>query len=331
MNKLHENSSCFHSKAIRFGGRRRQCKSCRKTWRVWRCHRGRKRKRFSANLVQSYLEHTVPPVSAVARARGQPISTAKHRLASSLKLFNGKTPWPIVSTDNQFIAIADAWTKKIKGSYHTWYGILLRPLKDNQATILPLPHFEGRESIPDWRLAFDTVPKKLLGRIVALVCDGHRGLVNEARWRGWLIQRCHFHLIAAIQGRRSRWHDSRHRKEGERLYRLISTVLAVTDDAAIPQLLDEIENIGWQTKSRQLRKALSGFVNHIENYRTYLKHPGLNLPRTSNTAETLFSLVEELCHRARGFSSVESLSRWIEAVVKHRKTITCNGKNNRIN
>lgn len=163
------------------------------------------------------------------------------------------------------------------------------------------------------------------------MADGHKGLVNKAKSRNWLLQRCHFHLIAAIQGRRSRWHDSRHRKEGEYLYRLVSGILTTQDQTTLARLVNEVELIGWQTKSNQLRKVLSGFVNHVDDYRTYLKYPEFNLPRTSNTAEAFFSLAERLCQRARGFSSIASLDRWMAALVRHRRVITCNGNTNQIN
>lgn len=246
-------------------------------------------------------------------------------------MFLKTTSWPDVPAAVPLVAVADAWTKKPRGSYHTWYGIFLRPVAGNRAAIMPLSHCPGRESIAGWQAAFDAIPEDILGRIAALVADGHKGLVNKAKGRNWLLQRCHFHLVAAIQGRRSRWHDSRHRKEGEYLYQLVSEILTTQDQAALARLINEVEVIGWQTKSNQLRKVLSGFVSHVDDYRTYLKHPEFNLPRTSNTAEAFFSLAERLCERARGFSSAASLDRWMAALVKHRRVITCNGNTNQIN
>lgn len=331
MNTQHANLSCCSAKVIRFGRRRRQCTRCLKTWRIRKKRRGRKRKRINGTLVISYLTHAVPPVSTLARQRGLPVSTAKYHLAISLKMFLKKNQWPVVANTGQMIAVADAWTKKLKGAYHTWYVILLRPIADNQAVLLPLQHYPGRESAAGWQKAFDAVPKEILTRIAALVADGHQGLVNEAKWRNWLLQRCNFHLIAAIQGRRSRWKASRHHKEGEYLYQLVLKVLSTRKLDDLSKVIVEIESFGWQTKSRQLRRILLGFVNHVDDYRTYLNYPELNLPRTSNTAEAFFSLAERLCHRARGFASVDSLSNWLDALVKHRKTITCNGNTNRIN
>ena len=330
MKHLHANSLCCVSKVIRFGRRRRQCISCLKTWRIRPKRRGRKRKREGVDLAIRYLTHTIPPVSTLARALGRPVSTAKCRLARSLAVFLRRTAWPAVPATVQLIAVADAWTKKPRERYHTWYGIFLRPASSNQATIMPLTHLPGRESTAGWQAAFAKLPKDVLEQIAALVADGHLGLVNEAKRRNWLLQRCHFHLIAAIQGRRSRWHAGRHRREGEYLFRLVSKILSTTDRAGLTKLIDELEVISWQTKSTQLRRVLSGFISHVDDYHTYLKHPELHLPRTSNTAEAFFSLMERLCQRARGFSGIASLDRWITAAVKHRRVITCNGSTNQI-
>lgn len=138
MRKKHAKSPCCREKAIHFGAHRRQCTRCRQTWRVRPKRRGRKRKRSGADLASRYLTHSIPPVSTSARSLGQSVSTAKHRLARSLRLFLKTTPWPAVPAAVPLVAVADAWIKKPRGSYHTWYGIFLRPVAGNRAAIMPL-------------------------------------------------------------------------------------------------------------------------------------------------------------------------------------------------
>lgn len=62
---------------------------------------------------------------------------------------------------------------------------------------------------------------------------------------------------------------------------------------AVNALITEIESIGWETDSTQLRKIISGFVAHADQYRMYLSHPELRLPRTNNTGETLMGGIPE--------------------------------------
>lgn len=309
---------------VRFGRRRRRCVQCGHTWRVWQRRRGRKVKRSDIGYCLRYLTHATPPVRVSSVRRGIPRTTAQRRLERSRDSFLARTPWPALA-GGSLIAVADAWMQYVERSWYAWYIILLRPVAGTNAAITPLYHHEGRESVMGWQSAFDQLPKDVLSRIIALVCDGHRGLVGEAYWRNWHLQRCQFHLIAAIQGRRSRWGASRHRAEGERLSGLVSLILTAPQSDIVREAVNELEALGWQTRSPQLKRILQGFINHSDDYRTYLRHPELNLPRTSNAAEVFFSLVEEICHRARGFRTVRSLDRWIEAVAKHRQHITCNG------
>lgn len=316
MSNLHEKSPCCGAGVHRFGTRRRQCTACRKTWRVWKVRRGRKRLRASLQPAQRFIAHRALPVRTFPNRnkRQYRLALSRHRCAS--------TPWPQVPSGT-LIAIADALVKYVQGSWHTWYFILVRTPKMNEAVILPFFHRKGTETATGWCEAFAAVNTFVLGRIVALVSDGHSGLVTEAKWRNWLLQRCHFHLIARIQSRRSKWKSSRHYEEGKHLYELVKRVLTEPDDALLQPLINELEAIGWQSSSRDLRNVLRGFVNHHQEFRTYLRHPVLRLPLTNNTAETFIGLIEEVCSRARGFNRVEVLDEWIACIIKTRKTIRC--------
>lgn len=129
-----------------------------------------------------------------------------------------------------------------------------------------------------------------------------------------------------IQGRRSRWYSSRHQAEGEEIYALVRRVLTDPNKQTLGPVLSRLEEIGWHMPSRGLKDVLRGFVNHSSDWRTYLAHPELNLPTTNNTAESFSGCVHELVHRARGFRSRAKLEKWIEALIKNKKTIRCNGK-----
>ena len=95
--------------------------------------------------------------------------------------------------------------------------------------------------------------------------------------------------------------------------------------ADIAPLLYRLDDMSLSTTSRQLRPILRGFITHVNDFRTYLHHPELNLPRTSNSAESFIGCMEELLHRLRGVLSVDALEKWVEALVKYRQKIICNG------
>lgn len=266
----------------------------------------------------------MPPLAALARTGRESEDVLQRRLVRSRTALNARTPWPELPMSGDLIAIADAKVKLIERRWYAVYVVLLRPVEGDDAVISkPLIRL-GKEVTDGWYAALDMLPENVHKRVQVLVSDGHRGLMSYARRSGWKVQRCHFHLIASIQGRRSRGPRSMHQQEGARLYRLVTEIITASESTNLLPLISEIEALGWETTSAQLRKVISGFVTNVDDYRTYLRHPELRLPATSNTAESCIGTIHELCHRARGFRTPESFTSWIEALVKVRRTVKCN-------
>lgn len=240
-------------------------------------------------------------------------------------MFCRTMPWPVLPHEAPLILLADATLKLIKKRWYTIYVMLVRSPDESVAWIVPPVILPGKETGGGWAAALGTLPADRLAAVKVLVCDGHRGLVDFAKRRRWLIQRCHFHLIASIQGRRSRWDRSRHQEEGRRIYVLVKRILDAPADTDIKTLRIGVDNLALSTDSRELRKALTGFATNAEDFRTYLYHPNLHLPRTNNTSEACIGTIESLLKRLRGISNLCALSKWIEALVKHKKKIACNG------
>lgn len=327
MNKKHEKSPCCREKIWRLNERRRQCAKCKKTWRVWKRKRGRRRIRTSSNIAHRFVFHRFLPTRFDMSGLSANRNKRQYRLAKSRQCCFSSCLWQSPPRNGKLIVIADALVKFVEKKWHTWYFTLVRPIDSNQATVLPPYHRQGTETTTGWRKAFDAMEKDILSRIEAIVCDGHRGLISESIWRKWKLQRCHFHLIARLQGRRSKWKSSRHYEEGWRIYTLVKQVLEDRNEAELMTAINELEEISWTSGSPAIRRIISGFVNHFHEYRTYLKYPELRLPTTSNTAESFIGLVEEVCRRARGFKNLKVLNEWIICVSKTRAFIKCNGKN----
>lgn len=331
MKYLHAKSPCCREKIIRYGNRRRQCVLCKKTWRIRKKKQGRNPKRKSFNLFFKYLKREIPSLYVLARIkqktkRKKSEYQLQRELRYGLNKFLQDTDWPKMPIRRRLIVVADAMVETINRKTYSFYFILLRPIKSNKAIIVK-PYINlGSESWLGWQEAFHQLPEPILASIKALVGDGHSGLMSIAKRRKWIIQRCHFHLIARIQGRRSRWMRSRHRELGERLYFLTKEIITNTDEKIIIDYLKEIEIIKDNTNSRILNRYLSGFITNYREYRTYLYYPELNLPLTSNAAESIIGSIRQLCHRAHGFRTINSLTLWINALLKYKKLATCNGK-----
>jgi hypothetical protein len=256
-----------------------------------------------------------------AKSEDQLQRELKRGLKKFLRLTSLPSSPPLI---RPIIAVADAMIFSINGQPFVFYFIILKSIREIKAVIMKPCCRKGRESWIGWQKAFHRLPKPVLRRICALVSDGRAGLLAAAKQNQWLIQRCNFHIIAKIQGRRSRWLRSRHRETGERLYRLLKEILTNPDENSLTASIQELRLIS-QASSGQLKRYLSGFMKHYQEYRTYLQYPELNLPRTSNSAEAVIGGIRKLCNRAHGFKTIKSLTLWIQAYVKRRRTITCNG------
>lgn len=326
MKKLHEKSPCCRGIIVRFGERRRRCNVCLKTWRVWKKKRGRKRARTSPDFLIKYLKHEVPSLYALARKSNPKSEDGLNRkLNRSLEYFVANTSWPEIPKEALLIAVADAMIIGLNGQQFTFYLILLRTTNGNRAVITKPFIKEGDETWHGWEEAFKQLPEDTLASICALVCDGHKGLVDRAKNLGWLIQRCHFHLLASVQNRRSRWQHSRHRTLGKFLYHHANEILTNSSDEVVAESVSVLSEIEKYTSSPVLRRILRGLKINYSHYRTYLKHPELNLPKTSNSAESVIGSIRMLCHRAHGFRTIKSLTLWAHALLKFKQTVACNG------
>lgn len=326
MNTLHEKSICCGGRIIRFGERRRQCVGCKKTWRVWQRKRGRKCHRKNPNLLQAYFEGEFASIRKEAVRRRVHESMLRRRLHANAKhLVAREMSWHIPRVSSPVILAADGIIKRIQKRWWTVYLLALKFPATDKAVLLQPVMKPGRETYYGWQDTLNALPENIYKHIRILLCDGHKGLVHYGHLCGWKVQRCHAHLIFAITGRRSRSPWSRHRTEGERLYKLAKIILVTRNQQKLLSALNEIEAMGWTTSSHQLRHVINGFVATVDDYRTYLTFPALHVPTTNNALESFIGQFQELCHKARGFSSIKALKLWVTAFAKYKQRITCNG------
>lgn len=323
MKKKHEKSPCCREKIRRFGNRRRQCSGCGKTWSVWKRKLGRRHIRISANLAHSFVLGQLLPIRSKRSGQPQTRNQKSYRLSLSRKKCATFCPWPEIPQDVSLIMVADALVKYVGKQWHTWYIMLVRPVDEEFAYVIPSYHEKGAETVGGWQRALRTIEQSTISRIKALVCDGHRGLVFGARQREMIVQRCHFHLISRIQSRRSKWKTGRHQTEGQKIYNLARQILTEPNDSVLQPLVNDLEEYSWTTHSKDLQGCLSGFVSYHKDFRSYLRYPELKLPTTSNSAEAMIGLIENVCRKARGFTSVKTTDEWIISVLKTRKIIKC--------
>ncbi len=133
----------------------------------------------------------------------------------------------------RLIAVADAIWYHVGKEFYTIYIILLRPTASTDAVICPPVILSGREDLAGWEQAFASLPPVVQKRVIALVCDGATSLAALARSRYWILQRRHFHLIAAVQNYLTTGRRSTHRVYAFRVLRTVQTLLATHEPREI--------------------------------------------------------------------------------------------------
>lgn len=330
MKKLHARSPCCRASIQRFGQRRRRCARCHRTWRIYKKKRGRKRKRANQDLIISYLEKSMPALRVIAKRKSCSKDSIQVMLRRSLELYvkqKKKQWWLSLKNNGSLIAIVDAIWYHVGKEFYTIYVILLRPIESIQATICPPVIIQGREDFHGWEEAFNSLPDILKKRIIVLVCDGATSLVALARLKKWILQRCHFHLIAAVQNYLTTGPRSAHRDYAFCVLDTVRELLGTNDPKKVQKMRRKLGEIRQASNSRGMRRVLGGFIKSYKDYHTYLNYPELNLPTTSNSAESFIQCVRDLMYRCRGFRSYTTLNNWLTALSLFKKTIRCKGKN----
>lgn len=271
-----------------------------------------------------YLQGNRLASSRLARSGKKSEFQIQYRLKRSLNKFIATASWATPPQGVPLIAVADAIWQRIGNEQYTLFIILLKPLNSSQAIICPPLLRKGNETL-GWPYAFKKLSKDSQQAIFALVCDGNVGLVSFARHHGWAIQRCHAHLRRFLNNYISRGPQSRHRVLGDEINKLTTIMLTSNNQLEIARTALKLKEIYHVTKSRGVRKVISGFIKHIGEYRTYLDYPEVNLPITTNAVESLNSMIRSLLKRSRGFRSPDTFFQWTTAFLLNKKTITCNG------
>lgn len=284
--------------------------------------------RGSSEFLMSFL-NAKTPLRTLAAERGCGKDHMQVRVRRSLEQYvrrHGRDWLTLVRGRRPLITVCDAIWYHVDRAYYTIYVILLRPLTSSEAIIcLPIV-LRGREDLAGWQRAYAAIPDIVKPRITAMVCDGATSLVALAREQRWVLQRCHFHLIAAVQNYLTSGPRSKHRAYALGVLAVVQKLLATDAPPALRRLKAELRAIHDQSASRGLRRVLRGLLRDLPDYHAYLRYPELRLPTTSNAAESCIQCFRDLMYRCRGFRSYDTLVRWLTAAACFKQTICCNGK-----
>jgi hypothetical protein len=328
MKNLHMKSPCCHAPAVRFGGRRRQCTRCFKTWRIRKKHRGRKGKRLSLSLGETLLvrKQTIKQHTIYARCSERSLA---YRSTNTLKFLLRTLPPPLLPR-GKLILLGDGVWFRFQGKRHILYVMAVRSLRGTRAVFLDPVLIEGNETYQGWRKAIEyRIHPRTRKRIVALVSDGFSGYRKICTEYGWVPQRCHFHLIAMLQ--RFRGRHSPHitgKSIREEIYHLTCKAIRLQDESEVARVVQRLRTLSSDSSCpKWMKLRTGGFLRAIDDFRAYVRCPEFNLPTTTNSVENTAGSVREMIRRARGFKTAQSLLLWSTSLLRLRKSVQCKGAN----
>lgn len=325
----HAKSPCCRGSIYKFGKRRRQCGVCKRTWRIRKKQRGRKRKRIAMALLDRILleRHTIAHEKRYLRLSRNAIA---ERYANAMRAVAAR-PYSVRSLPRgSYALLGDGLYFKFRRREWVMYLMAVKPTRSTKAYFLDPVLLEGRECYERWVRAVATIPPAMKNRIRAFVSDGFRGSQLLSEQNRWLHQRCHFHLLAnLVRGKSKRRYRVRNSRLRDKILEATRTILNSQRTHLLAQARKTIRRlIGRVTCPPYIRKQALEFLEREQDFRTYLTHPKLNLPTTTNAIESTGQMMRKATRTAR---TPKSLLLRATTFLRLKKFVVCNGSINQPN
>lgn len=326
MNSIHVKSSCCGAKIRRYGGRRRQCCKCKKTWSIRPKKRGRCRHRFIIDqLHRVFLQHF--SLSQLFSCKSQvKLPAYRYRFRQTLKKFLA-TPHKPNIPEGLLILLADGVWFQFDGKPWVLYLTALKPCAGKNAVFLKPVLLPGKESGSKWQKVFSAIPEDIRRRTCAIVVDNLNGMRVIARENNWLLQLCHFHMLTKLRVRRKS--IQRKLKGGSirrELFDLVSYALHARNPQKFKMTMNSLKFFSkGNLATKRIRATIRDFLNYVGYYRTFLDYPNLDLPTTTNTMESMGAILRSMLRHSRAWSNPKSLLMWTEAFVRIKGSLACTG------
>jgi hypothetical protein len=306
---------------VKFGGRRRKCKRCNLTKSVHPRRRGRKKTLKVERTAKRVFGDcfTMKQLSLLSNLGKDGLAW---RVEQAAIRTGSKLDYNHVPPEVNLVLIVDATWRMFKTRWHTVYVLAVKPVNENKAYVLPVKVLSRKENLEDWRQVLEQIPADIRKRIRCLVSDGFRGLGSVANGLGWYHQRCYAHLALALtlhQGKRFR--SPTEKKFRDTLIRRTKRMVSTKDVNETKWCRDRILT---DIQDRKCNKKLAAIILEAtrswHDFRTYLNHPELNIPRTSNTVE---SWHKDIQRRTNHINTPTALQRWVNSYLYFHDTRKC--------
>ena len=278
MNTQHAKSPCCGTRIYRFGSRRRQCTSCKRTWTSRPRKRGRPRIRVSSQLLTQVFLRRATLRHLAHRRSSLALPAFRYRFRQTLRQWIAR-PYPHAIPSGPLILLADALWFRFNGRLWILYLMALKPRASSTALFLDPVLLPDKEGAFKWQSVFNQLPPQ--ANIQAMVVDNLNGMTKIAAQRHWILQLCHFHLLMKFEGRYQRRLIGGYVRH--ELFRLVRQALELPESFQFQQCLTRLTVL---TKHPDLSPRIQAMIRELlltlPYHRAYRCHPLLRLPTTNN-------------------------------------------------
>jgi hypothetical protein len=257
---------------------------------------------------------------------GVALPAYRYRFRQALHRFVAR-PSPQVIPRGPLVLLADGLWFEFDGRPWVLYLTELKPCRGNDAIFLDPLLLPGREGASRWQQALTAIPPAATRRIQAMVVDNLPGMQRLAHQRRWALQLCHFHLLLKLQAqRRGVRYTLRGGSVREEIHQLIRSALKLPDGNRLSRVLEQLRRLSLgDCGTLRIQTTVREFLKGLPFYRSYLTYPHLELPRTTNSVESMCRLLREMLRSSRAGSNPASVLLWATALIRLRPRVTCNG------
>lgn len=288
--------------------------------------RGRPRHRMAPAVLRQVLVEGLTVRQLYSRHARVTLPAYRYRFRQALKHWVARPKRQSVPRGS-LVLLADGLWFEFDGTPWVLYLMALKSRSSNRAIFLDPVLLPGGEGTARWQKAIEAIPATVRKRVKAMVVDNLPGMHKIAAQQRWFLQLCHFHLLLKIQAQRGR---VRHRLRGgvvrEEIHRLIRQGLALPDGRKLNAVVHRLRRLSeGDCGTERIQAMVREFLHSIAYYRTYLAHPDLGLPHTTNSVESMCRLLREMFRSSRAGSNPKSVLLWATALLRLRPSVVCNG------
>ena len=327
MKSKHAKSPCCGARVRRFGPRRRQCVQCKRTWTIRPRKRGRPVHRTPASVLRKVFLHGFTLSQLSSKRRTVALPALRYRFRQALRRYVLR-PSPQKIAHGPLVLLVDGLWFQFENVPWVLYLTAVKPCHGNYAVFLDPMLLPGKEGASRWQQALAAIPRSARQRIQAIVVDNLPGMRKLAQQHGWVLQLCQFHLLLKLQAhRRGVRYTLRGGAVREKISRLIRDAVELPDGQRLHRTLQHLRRLALSDCGTiRIQTTVREFLQGVEFYRSYLTHPHLDLPRTTNAIESMGRLLREMFRSSRSGSNPRSVLLWATAFIRTRQRITCNGQ-----